>query len=73
MAQIWAGISKTPLIISISQVNIIESNQNVQFQTNRASQNQDISEKPNFGPKLGLNGPNLGPNSFSIYFITLTS
>ena len=36
----------------------------MQFQTNHASQSQDISQKPNFGPKLGLNGPNLGPKIF---------
>ena len=36
----------------------------MQFQTNRVSQSQDISQKPNFGPKLGLNGPNLGPKIF---------
>ena len=23
-----------------------------------------MSQKPNFGPKLGLNGPNLGPKNF---------
>ena len=56
MAQIWAEISKSPLNINISQVNIM---------TNHASQSQGIREKPNFGPKLGLNGPNLGPNFFS--------
>ena len=35
-----------PLISSL--VIIIESNQNVQFQTNRQSQSQDLSQKPNF-------------------------
>ena len=36
----------------------------MQFQTSRLSQSQDMSQKPNFGPKLGLNGPNLGPKIF---------
>ena len=34
-------------------LNIIESNQNVQFQTNRVSQGQDISQKPNFRLSFG--------------------
>ena len=33
----------------------------MQFQTNHASQSQDIRRKLNFGPKLGLNGPNFDP------------
>ena len=45
----------------------------MQFQTNRVSQSQDISQNPNFGPKLGLNGPNLGPKNFFTHFITFTS
>ena len=36
----------------------------MQFQTNCASQCRDISQKPNFGPNLGLKGPNLGPKNF---------
>ena len=36
----------------------------MQFQTNRMSHSQDISQKRNFGTKLGLNGPNLGPKIF---------
>ena len=40
----------------------------MQFQTNHASQSQDISQKPNFGPKLGLNGPNLGPKFFFSHY-----
>ena len=36
----------------------------MRFQTSRLSQSQDMSQKPNFGPKLGLNGPNLGPKNF---------
>ena len=39
-------------------------NQNLQFQTNRVSQSQDIRQQPNVGPKLGLNGPNFGPKNF---------
>ena len=42
----------------------------MQFQTNRVSQSQDIGQQPNFGPKLGLNGTNLGPNFFqSLYHL----
>ena len=36
----------------------------MQFQTNCASPCRDISQKPNFGPNLGLNDPNLGPKFF---------
>ena len=36
----------------------------MQFQTNRVSQSEDISQKPNFGSKLGINGLNLGPKFF---------
>ena len=36
----------------------------MQYQTNRMSQCRDISRKPNFGPNLGLNGPNLGRKFF---------
>ena len=41
----------------------------MQFQTNCASQCRDISQKPNFGPNLGLNDPNLGPKIFFQPFI----
>ena len=36
----------------------------MQFQTICTSQCRDISQKPNFGPNLGLNGPNLSPKNF---------
>ena len=53
MALIRAEISESLLCITISNQNIIERNQNVQFQTYCASQCRDISQKPNFGPNLG--------------------
>jgi len=37
----------------------------MQYQTNRMSQCRDISRKPDFGPNLGLNSPNFGPNFFA--------
>ena len=40
----------------------------MQFQTNRMSQSQDISETPNFGAKLGINGPKLGPKIFFSHY-----
>ena len=44
--------------------NIIEINHFVQYQTNRMGRCRDISQKPDFGPNLGLNGPNFGPKIF---------
>ena len=35
----------------------------MQFQTNCASQCREISQKPNFGPNLGLHGPIFGPKN----------
>ena len=36
----------------------------MQYQTNRMGRCRDISQKPDFGPNLGLNGPNFGPKLF---------
>ena len=36
----------------------------MQYQTNQISQCRAMSQKPDFGPNLGLNGPILGPNIF---------
>ena len=36
----------------------------MQYQTNRMGRGRDISQKPDFGPNLGLNGPNFGPKLF---------
>ena len=36
----------------------------IQNQENLMTQTQDIRQKPIFGPKLSLNGPNLGPKNF---------
>ena len=49
------SIKKQPL-----QLNIIESNRNVQYQTKRKTQSRDMSRKPDFGPNVGLIGLNLG-------------
>ena len=55
-------MSRNFWLTQIASIAIIyhRINQNAQFQTNCVSQRQDISQKPNFGPKLGLYGPNLG-------------
>ena len=37
------------------------------YQTNQMTQCRDISQKPDFGPNLGLNGPILGRNIFECY------
>ena len=49
------------------QLDIIASNQNVQYQKNRMSQSRDIGRKLYFGPNLGLNGPNLGRENFFMH------
>ena len=43
-------------------LKIIVQNQKLQYQTNRQV---DSSQKPNFGPNLGLNGPNFEPIFFA--------
>ena len=47
------------ILVSIENINIMETNQNVQYQeTNRMSVGRDICRKSEFGPNLGLNATN---------------